>query len=145
MKLQDLRLGHQKKLEEFIEFFEKISTRSLDLLDSLALQTLILEDPYCKAFGLDDVKELLLKRLKICGRTKYSVSGFVWDESDDIVTIHWTLFYISRRKFLFFYRDSPCEFKGSSKIMFSPQGDILSIEEVWEEHDALNVQRYKKV
>ncbi len=135
-------LNLQKPLEDYIEFFEKLNSRSLPLLGSIVDPSVSFQDPYHYMKGFGDVSLLLERRLSICAQRRYKVSDFMWGRREATAYIYWNLSYKQKKKAMRKVSTDNFLIEGMSELKFYPDGKIFSISEFWGDHDGFDVKSY---
>jgi len=134
----------QKPLEEYIELFEKATSRSLSLYDPLLNEDFIFEDPYHKSLGIEGFKSLMLgrfglyeKSIRDKSRLRYKVHDFVWGRREDVAYMYWSMIFLP------FKGKEEASFEGMSEITLSKNGKVLSHTDFWGKHEAFDVKGYQ--
>lgn len=136
-------LNLQKPLEDYIEFIEKLNSRSIPLLGEMVDPILSFQDPYHNIKGFSEVQLLLERRLNICADVRYKVSDFMWGRREATAYIYWNFSYKQKKKS---FRKSLADsflIEGMSELKFYPDGKIFSISEFWGAHDGFDVKSYE--
>lgn len=136
----DLQL--QKPLEDFIEILEKLSPRTVDLLDPVCSITLSLEDPYHVVQGRELCKTLLCRRLKLHDDARIRVHDFAWGRRDASAYIRWSLLYKPKKSLLKKRVDKDHSIEGMSEVLFLPERTIGGITDFFSASDGFNSRGY---
>lgn len=142
MNEPDLRL--QKYLEDYIEFWDKLNNRSLPILDALCAQSFSFCDPYHNARGVNEARDVLSHRQKVFTGGRYHVYDFMWGRREGTAYMHWSYTFRPKKKFLRKAKDD-IVIGGMSKLVFLPDGQLLSHEDFFAAHDIEEMQAYKKL
>ena len=140
----DLDLRLQKYLEDYIEFWDKLNTRSLPLLSELSAHNISFCDLYHNVSGVDDVSRVLAYRQKIFNGGRYHVYDFMWGRCETTAYMHWSFTYRPKKRFLGKEPDDVV-IGGMSKLIFLPDGKLLSQEDFFAAHDVEEMAAYKKL
>ncbi len=138
-------LSLQKPLEDYIELFDGLNPRAMDLLDEISTVSLSLEDPYLKVQGRESVKSLWRRRFSLHQGGRYKVHDFSWGRREATAYIRWSfLFKLKKKKGLFSKKtsDESLSFDGMSQLVFLPDGQLFSIIDFWGMHSGFNIQDY---
>ncbi len=136
----DLRL--QKPLEDYVEILEKISPRTVDLLDTVCSMSLSLEDPYHNVQGREVSKALLCRRLKLHGDARIRVHDFSWGRREASAYIRWSFVFKPKKSIFKWNVNKDISIEGMSEILFLPELSIGSITDFWSAPDGFNVRAY---
>jgi len=138
----ELRL--QKPLEEYVEFWEKMNKRSLALLPELVVPGFAFCDPYHNVSGVDAACSLLKHRFEVFKGGRYHVYDFMWGRRQLCAYVHWSFTFQPRKKM---FRPMPNDLVigGMSKIMFLDDGKVLSHEDFFAAHHAIDLKAYSSL
>ncbi len=137
----NLRL--QKPLEDYVEYIEKLSLRSIPLLESMSDPSFSLQDPYHDIVGRIEVQRLLEHRLKTYPDANYRVRDFMWGRKEAVAYIYWSFHYLPKKNMP---KRKPASLimEGMSELKFLPDGRIYSCREFWGAHAHFGIKSYKK-
>ncbi len=135
-RVQDYqKMELQKPMEEFILFLEKISPRSLDLIDTLRSYVFSYSDPFIETNNDNDMKKLWRFRLESVVAGKYHVQNVNVDRVDDYgahVTLEWSFHYRKKARLLSLRsRHAGYVMSGKTAVEYSPDFKITEIHETW--------------
>ncbi len=125
----DHNLRLQKPLEDFVELWERLSPRTVALLEGMLLPEAVFEDPYYRAQGSEKIEKLLQHRFVVHPNYKIKVHDFSWGRRQGLAFMHW----------------SAEGMEAMSSINFMPGGKILSISEFWGAHEGFQIKAYKRL
>lgn len=108
----------QKPLEDYIQFLEKMSSRSLPLLHKLATPGMFFRDPLHEVRGVDEVIMIYEKRLAAVSVPRFKVKDFCWGREHPVAYLCWS--YTGQRQGVDFID------QGISEVMFSHDGYIMA-------------------
>lgn len=114
----------QKALEDYIGYFEKLTPRSVRLLEKLAEPGMRFTDPFHDVHGVDAVEAVLEQRLRADGQTQFRVSDHAWGRDGYTVYLRWT-----RTSFV---SGQEQRINGVSEVMFSPGGRVAAHIDHWD-------------
>lgn len=83
-------LALQKPLEDYIQYLEKMTTRSAPLLRKMAVPGMHYVDPLHDARGIDEIVEIFQKRFSSVQSPKYRVQDYAWARDSQTVYLRWT-------------------------------------------------------
>ncbi len=139
-------LSLQKPLEDYVEYIEKMNTRSLPLLDNIAGVLFSFEDPYHNVSGVAAAQELLAHRFRIYSNSRYKVNDFAWGRRESTAYIYWSFIYSVEKRNLVGKRSlDDRSFSGISEVVFSNDGKLLSHSDFWAAHDGFDIKAYKSI
>jgi len=138
-------LSLQKPLEDYIDYIERLNSRSVGLITNLAEPSLSFQDPYNMIRGVDAAEKLLQHRLKIFERARYKISDFTWGRREKTAYIFWSFIYTPYKKTLSRHAPEQQIIEGVSEVFFSLEGRVESHSEFWGAHDGFDLQAYRKI
>jgi hypothetical protein len=119
-----MTLHLQKPLEDYIQFFERISERSLGLLDQLVEPNVYFSDPFNEVTGVENMKKIFKHMFKTVRNPKFRVLDRAFGGDEKTVYLKWVFTGESKM--------GPLEITGMSEILFSNQGRVLSHIDHWD-------------
>lgn len=108
----------QKPLEDYIQYLEKMTTRSVRLLDKLAAPGMRYADSLYDVRGSDEIAGIFRRRLETVHSPKIRIRDHAWGQDGQTVYLRWT--FSCRRDGVEDIR------QGVSEIMFSKDGLVLA-------------------
>lgn len=120
----NLRL--QRPLEDFIDIWEKLTPRTLPLLQDLLSFDVVFEDPYFRVQGWSDVEKLLLHRSDFL--ESYRVVDFSLGRREQYASFIWV----------------NGDLEGTTVLVFSLENEISFISEYWGEHRDVAFKKYQR-
>ncbi len=135
----------QKPLEDYVEYTEKLSLRSIALLDGMSEPSFSFQDPYYNVVGRIEAYLILEHRLKTYPNAIYKVSDFMWGRRQGVAYMFWSYRYLAQKKLMERSEPEPLVMEGMSELKFLPNGKIYSCCEFWGEHSGFNIKAYKKL
>lgn len=108
----------QKPLEDYIQYLEKMTSRSVPLLRNLAVPGMHYTDPLHDVRGIDDIVEIFQRRLTDVKSAKYRVSDYAWGKDGQTVYLRWTFICIKH--------DAEDITQGIAEVMFSNDDLVMS-------------------
>lgn len=92
--VQEIRINpamaFQKPLEDYIQYLEKMTLRSLPLLEKLAVPGVHYRNPLYDVRGRDAVMDVFRQRLNE-GKQKFTVTDHAWGRDGQTVYLRWKL------------------------------------------------------
>ena len=111
-------LALQKPLENYIQYLEKMTSRSVRLLDKMAVPGMRYSDQQHDVRGTDAITEIFSRRFTDMSGMKFRVSDHAWGHRNQIVYLRWTATYV---------RDGVEDVtQGLAEVMFSNEGMVMS-------------------
>ncbi|MGH1399038.1 MAG: nuclear transport factor 2 family protein [Alphaproteobacteria bacterium] len=117
-------LKYARALEEYITFFEKLSRRSIPLLDKIAAPGMYFKDPLHEVRDIEAVKRMLAHMFKAVDRVRFKAINRGFTRKGNAAFIHWICMYERKGR--------AHEFEGTSMITFDEQGMITSRTDHWD-------------
>ena len=117
-------LSLQKPLEEYIHFFERISSRSVRLLEKLAEPGMRFTNPFNDVQGVDAVERVLNKMFVQLGQPRIRVLDHAWGRDGHTVYLRWALSGIVKGREL--------RLGGVSEVTFTPVGKVIAHIDHWD-------------
>lgn len=142
----DLKL--QKPLEDYIDNYEAMSSRSLALFEPLIDMNFRFEDPYHKAIGVAGLGDLMRGRFGLYKKLRYKIYDFMWGRREATAYMMWGLSYEKPKAKRFALGNGSGgsgAFEGMSELTFSGNGQILSHRDFWGSHEGFDVAAYKSL
>lgn len=136
-------LALQKPLEDVADYLEKMSSRTIPLLLALCDDGVSFSDPYRQARGRDSLGAAFAARLSLYPDLKIRVHQICWTRVQYTAHLEWTMVFSSRKSRLL----KPAsiqrhEVGGLSKVLFSPDGHVYSLDEFWGAHHGFDSAAY---
>lgn len=135
--MNELHLPYYRPLMDYIEFWNRLSTRSIGLLDAHADHSIRFQDPFHDLAGIHAVKEMLENRFTAITDLKYKLTNYAWAEKGggNCAYLHWQLAGIVRK--------SKINVIGISEVTFTPEGRVFSHIDYW--HPSQNFYAQKSL
>lgn len=118
------RLSKQRVLEDYIQYFETLSARSIRLIEKVAEPSLQFDDPFHCLKGLDEVEAMFEEMFEVFERPKFKVTDYAWGQDGQTVYTRWVFSCI--------YKGQRHEIDGMSEIEFSHNGLVSSHRDHWD-------------
>ena len=135
----DLRL--QKPLEDYIEYYEKLTTRSVPLLLKFADISMAFIDPVLNVRGQDTAQKVLLRRFELFPSIRYEVQDFCWGRREAMAYVRWSMSFEAKTGLL--KKSERKKIEGMLEIGFSPEGKVCSHTEFWNNTQPFLVKQYQ--
>ena len=113
-------------LEEYISYWQRISTRSIRLIEKIAHPNLRFVDPFNDVSGIDAFEDMLTKALGDLSQFKFKATDRAWGEDGHTAYVRWTVSLIAKGK------KKEMILTGVSEITLSPDGKIMSHIDHWD-------------
>lgn len=117
-------LSYQRVLEDYIQYFETLSARSIPLIEKVAEPSLQFDDPFHSLKGLDEVEAMFEAMFEVFERPKFKIKDYAWGQHGDTVYMRWV--------FSCLYKGQRHEIDGMSEISFSHNGLVTSHRDYWD-------------
>jgi len=118
------RLKNNKTLLDYIAYFERLSPRTIRLIEKLAVPGLRFKDPFNDVRGTDAVERLFEHMFASVDRPKFKIVDYAWSRDNMRAYLRW---------------DFSCERKGAkhlisgmSEISFDQDGLVASHIDYWD-------------
>ena len=111
-------LALQKPLEDYIQYLEKMTSRSVPLLRKLAVPGMHYTDPLHDVRGIDDIVAIFQKRFTDVRSAKYRVSDYAWGKDGQTAYLRWT--------FTCLRETGEDVTQGMAEVMFSNEDLVMS-------------------
>jgi len=115
---------NQRTLDDYIEYFESLSPRSLRLIEKLAEPGMRFKDPFNDVQGTDAVIRVFEHMFENTQKPKFTVTDAAWGRDQNIVYLRWNFDYEMNGK--------PSRVEGMSEVLFSKNAKILSHIDHWD-------------
>ena len=117
-------MKYAKPLEEYIQFFETLSPRSLKLIDKVVAPGVRFQDPFNDVLGSDEMQRVLGHMFTQVEDPRFKVHDYAWGKNEDTVFLKWTFFYA--------LKSGRQSFEGVSEVAFDMQGKVVSHIDYWD-------------
>lgn len=121
---EDRRLQLQKPLDDYIEYFEKLSVRSVPTIEKLATPGVRFKDPFNDVMGVDAYQRVLTHMFENLTNPKFKVKDWAWGRGDNTAYLRWTFTCVLSNK--------EHVIEGMSEVMFSDDGLVMSHIDHWD-------------
>lgn len=111
-------MAFQKPLEDYINYLEKMTPRSVRLIEKLAMPWMQYQDPLHDVRGTDDIIRIFEQRLDGVQNAKWRVNDHAWGREGQMVYLRWT-FTGSRA-------EGDFNINGVAEVLFSNDGLVMS-------------------
>jgi len=118
-------LTFQRPLEEYIAFFERLTARSLPLLEKYVSADVQFNDPFHSVSGIDAMRAVFEKGFADGKQIKFRVSDVAWGRSGHVAYVRWTcsIKAVGQEDFVI---------EGMSEISFGNNGKIIAHIDHWD-------------
>lgn len=117
-------LKHARALEEYITFFEKLTRRSIPLLDKIAAPNMYFKDPFNELHDIEAVKRIFEHMFATLENPRFKVLDYGFSRKNNNAFLHWI--------FSFQMKGKPYEFEGTSIVTFNEAGLATSHIDYWD-------------
>lgn len=119
-------MEYAKPLEDYIIFFEKLSARSVRLLDKHVSHDVAFKDPFNDVIGAPEMERVLAHMFTQVENPKFKVHDAAQGRQENMFYLKWTFTYVLPKSGI---KDS---FEGVSEVMFKPDGKVASHVDYWD-------------
>ncbi len=113
-----------RPLKDYIEFFEKLSARSVHLMDKVAHGGIYFKDPFNEVRGIEHVKSIFDHMFKTMEKPKFKVTDYAWGRDGQTAYIKWRFTYVMN--------GNAHGFEGVSEVTFGADGRVTSHIDHWD-------------
>lgn len=113
-----INLRLQRPLDDYIAFYERLSIRSLPLIETLVSPLVSFKDPFFKGKGEDFFRAALAFRLKHVENMRIKITDHAWGRDKMTVYLRWSCSFI--------WRGKSYDIEGVSDVMFDMSGKVVS-------------------
>ncbi len=117
-------LALQKPLEDYIEYWETLTPRSLRLIEKLTEPGMAFKNPFYDVVGVDAFEHALQQFFSYSGDFKFKVADYAWGRDGATVYLRWSLNFSRKGK--------KKRIDGVSEVLFSKKGKVLSHSDHWD-------------
>jgi hypothetical protein len=118
-------LALQKPLEEYVTWLERLTPRSIRLIEKIAAHGMAFSDPFNLVRGVDAVEAAFEKRLAAFGGSpKLTVTDRAFGRDNEAVYLRWTMTGT--------WRGKPIAMNGIAELAFTLDGKIYSHIDHWD-------------
>lgn len=123
----------QKNLDEYIDYFESLTLRSVGLISKLADSHVRFSDPFNDVHGVENMQAILEKMFHEVEVPKFQVIDYAWGRNENTAYLKWNFSYLRKEKKYF------CT--GMTELIFNDDGAVTAHIDHW---DAAS-QFYEKI
>lgn len=116
----------QRPLEDYIVYFEKLSQRSVRLLDKMAAPGMRFRNPFNDVTGTDAVMRVITKIFEDTDRPKLRVTDAAWGRDGYTAYLRWTFTFSPKGK------KDQWIIEGMSEVTFGPDGKVVAHLDHWD-------------
>lgn len=117
-------LQYHRPLRDYIEYFEKLSARSVPLLDKVAERDVFFKDPFNEVRGLEKMQAVFEHMFQTLENPKFKVTDIAWGKQGNTAYLKWDFVYSLKGK--------KHHFEGMSEVTFAPTGKVTSHIDHWD-------------
>lgn len=121
--MNDVALKFQRPMRNYIEYFEKLTPRSVRLIEKIAAPNMYFKSPINEAHGIEGVEGIFKHIFKTVQNPKLKVMDYGFGQQG-AGYIRWRFSYVSKGK--------PQNVEGMSEIIFNDDGQIISHIDHWD-------------
>ncbi|MBL4804019.1 MAG: nuclear transport factor 2 family protein [Alphaproteobacteria bacterium] len=114
----------KKPLDDYIEYYEKLTPRSVAMIEKLAVPGVRFKDPFNDVMGVDAYQRVLQHMFENVDNPKFRVSDYAWGRGANIAYLRWTFTYMMKNR--------QYSVEGASEVMFSDDGLVMSHIDYWD-------------
>lgn len=117
-------MKYQKPLEEYIQFYETMTPRTLSLLDHIAARDVFFKNPFHAVRGINSMRDVLSNLFDQIENPVFKVTDHGWGKDGQTVYLRWSCSYgpVDHRRFIL----------GVSDVMFDMEGRVVSHTDYWD-------------
>ncbi len=130
--MNDTALQFQRPMRNYIEYFEKLTPRSVRLIEKIAAPNIYFKNPLHEAHSIEAVEAVFEHTFRTLDSPKLKVMDYSFGQQG-VGYIRWSFSYKSNGK--------PQSLDGMSEIMFNDQGQVISHIDHWDTGEGV----YEKV
>lgn len=120
----------QRTLEDYIQYYETLTPRSVRLIEKLASKDMVFEDPFNTVHGIDNVEHVLEKMFADIDKPEFRITDYSWGvKQPHIAYIRWVMTFEMGGK--------AQAVEGVSEVMFGENGQIMSHIDHWDSNSQL--------
>lgn len=112
-------LNFQRQLEEYSVYHERLTTRSVRLIEKMAAPEMRFINPDYDVRGIEAVESVLTKMLGQGDRVKTSVTDMAWGRDGYTAYMRWIRHFPKH------------QMDGISEVVFAPDGLVVQHTEYW--------------
>lgn len=116
----------KSSLNDYIQYFETLSHRSIRLIEKIADPQIHFQDPFNDVHGIDQVEKIFKKMFEDVRDPKFKVLDHAISSSQDKAYLRWVFGAKAKDK------DKRIEIHGMSEITFGPGGKIIEHIDHWD-------------
>lgn len=128
-------LSFMRPLEDYAEYLEKLSMRTIDRLAPMVENAVSFSDPVFNVNNCDAVLKILGKRLTVFSYWHYRVHDFSFLQNIPGAFVYWSVKAQGPDRGLLnsilINKQQSYAFEGVSRVVFNPDGRINTINEYW--------------
>jgi len=111
-------LAYQKPLDDYIHYLEKMTVRSVRLIEKLVVPWVHYTDPLHDVRGVEDVIRIYQARLNEVQGPKYRIKDHAWGQDGQTVYLRWT--FTGKKG------ERDVVINGVAEVLFTNEGQIMS-------------------
>tara|TARA_R110002072_G_scaffold43206_1_gene121462 strand:- start:35 stop:505 length:471 start_codon:yes stop_codon:yes gene_type:complete len=138
----DLRL--QKPLEDYIELWERLSSRSVELVIDAVSEDFSFSDPFHYGRGTQQAHKIMCHRINVFPSLHYRVHDFMWGRQEATAYLYWTMHYTVNSGGILRKRSNDLDIEGMTQLKFLPAGQIFSHQEFWGAYQGADFKSYAR-
>ena len=115
----------QRALDAYIDYYERLSARSIRLIEKLAVPGMQFRDPFNDVAGIEKVEAVLKKMFADVTAPKFRVHDCAWGRDQRTAYIKWG--FTARMQ-----NGSHLNITGMSEICFNDEGYVMAHIDYWD-------------
>lgn len=116
----------RRVLEEYIDYREKLTPRSIRLIEKLAVPYMAFTDPFNDVQGIEEVETVFEKMFSKMDRPSCKIDDAAWGRDEYTAYLRWTLTFSPKG------REERRQIAGISEICFTRDGKIYRQTDYWD-------------
>jgi len=119
---------NQQAFENYIQFFETLTPKSLDELDQFFIDNARFKDPFNDVVGVSDIRKIFQHMFSTTQDSRFVVDKFA--ATDNILCLHWHYYFKTRQ-------GKPWEIPGMSRVIFDDAGKVTEHVDYWDPAESI--------
>lgn len=141
---EEVPLSLMKPLEDYIEFWERLTPRSLPLIEKLVHPNILFSDQIHTVHGRDVMTKLLQKRSELFPSANIKIKDFAWGRGYESVYLNWSYHYWIRKSASILKKENVYKVANViTELKFSFDSKIVEQREFWADAMPFSCKLYR--